>query len=148
MIVYGEPICEWVSAKTGGKYQPGTGQGIGIERNGQIVAGALFDNWNGNAVHVSVAINPGTIPNREWIWMICDYPFNQLKVKKCVGFVESANLQAIRFDEHLGFIREATLKDAGKYGDLYIYTITKDQCRILQEKRYGKQQRRKRASNT
>lgn len=62
-----------------------------------------------------------------------EYAFNQLKVKKVLGLVDSTNLSALRFDSHLGFIEEARIKDAGKTGDLIILSMTRPQCRWVKE---------------
>lgn len=117
---------------TGGTYYAGSGQGIGLEKDGVLIAGVLFDNCNGRSVQMHVA-SDGTRRwmTREYLAISFDYPFNQLKVKKIVGLVDSANTDAQRFDMALGFQHEATLKDAGRQGDLLLLTMTREQCRFL-----------------
>ena len=139
MIVVDESICYWVAARTQGSYIPGSGQGIGWVINGETLSGCLFDNFNGNSVHVALAGVPGKRwLSREFLWFIFYYAFEQLKVKKVIGLVDSTNFEAIKFNEHIGFIREATLRDAGINGDLHIYTITKSQSRFLERGKNGK----------
>lgn len=138
MIVFGEHVCRWVAERTGGAYYMGSGRGIGLESGGALIAGVLFDNFNGKAVQMHVA-SDGTKRwmTREYLAVCFDYPFNQLKVKKVVGLVDSANDDAKRFDLALGFQHEATLKDAGRCGDLLLLTMTRAQCRFLGQ-RYQK----------
>jgi RimJ/RimL family protein N-acetyltransferase len=132
MIVTDESVCFWVAERTGGEYVIGTGQGIGLVRGGELVAGASYDNFNGRSVHVSLAAVPGKRwMNREYLWFNCYYMFEQLKVIKAIGFVDSTNTEAIEFDLHFGFEHEATLTDAGPKGDLLILTLTKENCRFL-----------------
>lgn len=138
MIVFGEHVCRWTAEMTGGTYYAGSGQGIGLEKDGVLIAGVLFDNCNGRSVQMHVA-SDGTRRwmTREYLAVCFDYPFNQLKVKKIVGLVDSANTDAQRFDMALGFRHEATLKDAGRQGDLLLLTMTREQCRFL-DARYAK----------
>lgn len=131
MIVFGEEVCFWTAERTGGSYFAGSGFGIGWEKNGELVAGVLYDCCTGRSVQMHVAAIGKNWMVREYLRICFDYPFNQLKVNKVVGLVDSTNLDALRFDRHLGFVDEAVIKDAGKYGDLHILTMTRDQCRFL-----------------
>lgn len=133
MIVIGEPVCYWVAEKTGGSYFAGSGQGIGLEKDGKLIAGVLYDSFNGQSVQMHVAAIGKNWLNREYLWMCFDFPFNQLKVKKVIGLVDSMNADALRFDRHLGFVYEHVIKDAGKQGDLHILSMTRDQCRFLKD---------------
>ena len=85
-------------------------------------------------------------------WMTSDYAkacfgyvFNQLNVNKVIGLVDSTNTAARRYDEHLGFRLEATIPDAGTHGDLLIYTMTREQCRWVEE-RHGRQEQSTRST--
>ena len=69
--------------------------------------------------------------NKEYTKLCFDYAFNQLKVNKVIGLVESNNHKALRFDKHLGFIEEYVVKDAGKNGDIHILSMTREQCRFI-----------------
>lgn len=135
MIVFGEHVCRWVAERTGGTYYSGAGQGIGLERDGELVAGVLYEAFNGRSVHGHLA-SDGTRRwmTREYLAFCFAYPFDQLKVNKIIGLVDSNNADALRLDAALGFIHEATLKDAGRTGDLLILTMTRAQCRFLDQR--------------
>jgi hypothetical protein len=76
---------------------------------------------------------------REFLWVCFDYPFNQLRVNKILGLVDSTNVPAQRFDQNLGFVLEHSIKDAGKVGDLLVYSMTRQQCRFLEMgEKYGR----------
>ena len=48
------------------------------------------------------------------------------------GYVLASNDRAIRFDESLGFHREATLRGvAPDGGDVFMYVMRRDECRFL-----------------
>jgi RimJ/RimL family protein N-acetyltransferase len=76
-------------------------------------------------------IEYGRAPSRAWYAIIFDYPFNQLKVKKLIGKVAEDNEDAVKLDEHFGFVLEATVHDYSPSGALKIYTMVREQCRIL-----------------
>jgi RimJ/RimL family protein N-acetyltransferase len=133
VITIGEHVCLWVADNIGKKYYSGSGQGIGIEKNGEIVCGVLFEDYNGQSIQIHVALKEGARMTREWFNTLFGYAFNQLKVKKIMGVVDSTNKKALQFDTHIGFVVEATIKDAGKHGDLIILTMTRQQCRFLKD---------------
>jgi RimJ/RimL family protein N-acetyltransferase len=136
-IVIGQPVVDWVARhqKRGEGY--GLSAGIGMEENGELIAGVVYNEWN----HVNINMHVASVGNRRWmtreyLWMCFDYPFNQLKVKRITGFIEDENLDAIRFDEHLGFKYETRMKDAYVNGDILIYVMRREDCRFLNIKRH------------
>ena len=108
---------------------------IGCERDGQLVAAAMFDYCNGASVFAHIAITGKY--TREWLWFICYYPFVQLGCEVVIGLVSSANEKAQRFDEHFGFTRQAAITGADPDGSLLIYTLRKEQCRFLRRPHHG-----------
>jgi RimJ/RimL family protein N-acetyltransferase len=69
------------------------------------------------------------------------YPFEQLCVDRITGLVPARNLEAQRFDEHLGFVLEGRARRALPDGDdLLIYGMLREECRwITQEQHDGRQ---------
>lgn len=128
-------IGPWVTERAGGFYAPGSGYAFGVEQDGELVAGVLFDHhYPAGSVQMHVAGTPGVHwATPERLTLAFRYPFEHLQVKKIVGVVQENNAAARRFDEHLGFTLEARIKDACVGGDLLIYTMTRDQCRFLGE---------------
>lgn len=128
MIVFdAERIGPWVCERTGGRFEPSTSSAIGMEEDGILTAGVLYDMFNGRSLCMHVAIEKPV--TRKYTRMCFDYPFNQLKVNKVMGLVDSTNIKALRFDRLLGFVEEARIEGAGKDGDLVILTMTRQQCR-------------------
>lgn len=128
-----DALGKWLCNETGADFISGNGTYIGFVKNGNILAVAGYDSFNGVSVNVHIAIN-GVI-NREFIWYIFYYPFHELKAKKLIGVVKSSNTKALQFDKHLGFVEEAVIKDAAPGGDLVILTMTEKQCKFLSIKR-------------
>ncbi|HEY6095351.1 MAG TPA: hypothetical protein VIU93_10415 [Gallionellaceae bacterium] len=135
MIVTDRPelIGPWVCDRAGGKWIAGRGTAIGLMHGEEIIAGVLYEDWNGANINMHVAAIPGRKwLNREFLRICFDYPFNQVGAKRVTGIVPSCNADAMRFDLHLGFVHEATLKDAHPQGDLNILVMRREQCRWLE----------------
>lgn len=135
-IVWDEPerVGRWVCDRVGGFFHPQLATAIGMERDGVLIAGVMFDNYNGRSISMHVAGEGGHWMTRDYARACFGYAFGQLGVGKIVGLVDSTNEQARRYDEHLGFRLEATVTGAGKTGDLLIYSMTPEQCRWIGRK--------------
>lgn len=122
----------WICSRLGVPWHPGYAHTIGLmDTQKGPVAGALFEGCNGASIRVHLAIEGKSSVNREFLWFVSYYPFEQLRVNKVIALVEASNDDSVRWTEHFGFTREATLRDAAPKGDLLIYSMTRDQCRWL-----------------
>jgi RimJ/RimL family protein N-acetyltransferase len=124
-------VGPWVCQRAGGTWLPGRGSTIGLARDNQLIAGVLYEDWNGANVVMHVAAEGKNWLNREFLRVCFDYPFNQLKCKRVTGIVPSSNGQALKFDKHLGFRVEARLKDAHPEGDLMVLSMNREQCKWI-----------------
>lgn len=108
-------------------------KGIGLEKDGRLVAGVLYEGFNGRNVWMHVAAEPGgRWMTREFLRYAFHYPFNEMGVERVSGYVEASNEQARRFDEHLGFVEEARLEGAASDGgDVILYRMWKKDCRYV-----------------
>ena len=103
---------------------------IGLERNGELVAGVIYEGFNGCNVWMHVAI-PGRI-TPSFLRYAFHYPFVELGCTQVTGYVEASNSRARRFDEHLGFKPEAVLRGAASDGgDVILYRMTREDCRYV-----------------
>lgn len=133
---YDRDVGQWVCQRTGGTFSEGTA--IGFAEGERLIAGVLYDNYNGASICMHVAGEGKRWMTREYLRICFDYPFNQLKVRKVIGLVPSSTPEVVAFDKNLGFIEEHRIRDAHPRGDLVILSMTKQQCRFLGE-RYGSQ---------
>lgn len=122
-------IGQWVCGHTGATFTDSM-QAIGNERDGVIIGGVLYDDYRVSSISMHCA-GVGRWLTREFLRAVFDYPFNYLKVKKVIGLVDSMNDKAMRLDKHLGFVQEGLIKEASRFGDLVILTMTREQCRFL-----------------
>lgn len=130
-------VFEFVSGFFPLNYSP-SAAGIGLKKDGQLISGVVYDDFNGKNVWMHVASVPGRRwLNREYLYAGFAYPFIQLGCERITGWVEASNTDAIRFDEHLGFKREAVLKRAAQDGgDVFIYVMFREDCRFLKERKH------------
>lgn len=131
MIVSGEYVARWVMNGVG-KYTEGM-TAIGWEKDGVLIAGTAFENFNGNNIfgHQRIIKTP---PRSYWA-EVAYYIFEYCGVKRLTACVECDNIRAIRLNEHIGFEVETTLKHAGRNGDLLVMTLWPDKCKPLHWKR-------------
>jgi RimJ/RimL family protein N-acetyltransferase len=107
--------------------------GIGFERDGELIAGVMYEGYNGRNIWMHVA----ALTDKRWLtrsyMKVCfAYPFVQLGVNRISGYVNESNTLARRFDEHLGFKEEARLRGAAADGgDVIIYAMHKEECRYV-----------------
>jgi RimJ/RimL family protein N-acetyltransferase len=138
-IVTGEDrrVAAFVASQTemGGHF--GSCTAIGLERDGEIVAGVVYENFSGRNVECHIAAVGKHWMTREFLWFIFFYPFEQVNAGRITVVVDDSNEQSMRFVENLGFEVEAKLEDAGRSGDLLIYRMFKKNCRFLRMKRHG-----------
>ena len=108
-------------------------QGIGLERDGELVAGVLYEGFNGRNVWMHVGAEPGKRwMTKAFLHATFTYPFVQLGCQRVGGYVDASNEQARRFDEHLGFKQEAVLRGAASDGgDVILYVMRKEHCRFI-----------------
>ncbi len=107
----------------------GRSEAIGLEKDGALVAGTIYENWNGKSVMCHMVVE-GRL-NRSFISAIFDYAYRVCAVSKVVSPVSSANTRCRHFIENLGFTPEAVIADAHPDGDIIIYTLEKSKCRFL-----------------
>lgn len=111
-------------------------KGLGLEEDGELIAGVLYEGFNGNNIWMHVAAVPGKRwMTREYLRYCFYYPFVECGVQRISGYVNASNTEARRFDEHLGFRQEARLSGAAPDGgDVIIYVMWREECRYVNTK--------------
>lgn len=128
-------IGPWVCAGTGGSWCEGRGRAIGLKKDGEIVAGVLYEDWNGANIVCHIR-GEGNWASKLFLAVIYDYPFNKLGVKRVTVPIDSTNEKCIKLVKHMGFTLESTLERATSFGDLLIFRMFKEDCKYLKGK-YG-----------
>ena len=127
-ITNGDHVGRWVAERINGAFHSGS-TAIGLERNGNIVAGVLYEHWNGRSVVAHMAASGRLTP--AYVAAIFDYAFNVCGCHKVILPVASTNAKSGKFVRKLGFTQESHIRDASPDGDIVFYTLTKQDCRFL-----------------
>ena len=130
-------VGPWVCEKAGGTWTPGRGQAIGKVVDGRLVAGVLYEDWNGANIVCHIR-GDGNWACRKFLNVIFDYPFNQIKAQRITAPVSSLNAKSINLVERMGFTLESTLARATPGGDLRLYRMFPEDCKFLKG-RYGQE---------
>lgn len=129
-----ERVAAWVTGQLSGVVRSDPdAYAIGVEEDGELVAGISYDNWSKRNIFMHVAALPGkNWVTRELLWHAFNYAFNVAGVDRITGPVRETNGAARKFDEHLGFTEECRLKGAEEDGsDMIMYCMWKRDCRYL-----------------
>ena len=126
-------VGPWTTQRLGCGWFPDAVAAIGLAEvtpeGPVLVAGVLFSDYNQASIQMHVAAEPGARwMTKAYLGFCFHYAFTQAKVNKVLGYVGSGNVAAQRFDEHIGFRKEAVIQGAHPDGDLIIYSMTKEQC--------------------
>lgn len=119
----------WVAKRVRGGYFAERSQSIGLKRNGEWVAGVIYENWNHQSIVCHIAVEGRMTPS--FLAAIFDYPFNVCQVEKIIVPVPSANTESTGLVTNMGFTEEARIKDAHPEGDIVFFTLARDACRFL-----------------
>lgn len=122
-------IGRWMESRGAGHLAPGTFTAIGWTERGELTGALAFRDSNGIHCLVSIALEGRRFP-RPLLYAALYYVFIQLDLKRVTFVIESDNLPSQNLVTRLGAKREATLRGAGKSGDLFIYALFPGDCYI------------------
>jgi hypothetical protein len=128
-----EKVAPWVAKKLFARFN--ADEAIGLERHGEMVAGVVYENWNGASFVCHIVVDGLMTP--AYLAAIFHYPFVHCGAAKIIAPVAESNEESIRFVRKLGFREEARLPEAHPDGSLLLFTMTPEQCRFIGE-RFGK----------
>lgn len=133
-VIYGreQELLPWAQERIGVTFRDDA-KTIGLERDGEIRAAVIFDNFSETDLCMHIA-SDGT---RAWmskglLLAAFAYPFVQLGKLRVTGLVPAHNADALAFDENLGFVREGYHPLAGPGGsDLISLGLLRSACRFI-----------------
>lgn len=105
MIVTDQRVVDLISSATGTVFMPPF-TCMGIERNGQVIGGVLFNVFEGADVHVSVA---GRGFTAGFLAEVGHYVFDTLKCERMTAITEKPEI--VRIAERLGGEVEGLLRN-------------------------------------
>ena len=136
-VIYGQDprVTEWVAEQVK-EDDFGQCSAIGLEKDGNLVAGVVFNWYTGPSIAMHVAGIGKEWLTRDFLYRCFAYPFIQLECNRVTGLVRTDNFAAQKFDEHLGFVREGVIRRGASDGtDFILYGMLKEECRWLEMRR-------------
>lgn len=136
-VVFGfdKEVAHWVAARIPGFEVGPQCTALGVVHKKKLVAGAVFDRWNG--VHIETAIAADLSSRARWasrttLKTLFNYPFLQLGCKAMTVGVPATNLESLNLATKLGFEVEALVKFAAHDGSsLIVLKMFKENCRWI-----------------
>lgn len=103
---------------------------IGLRRDNELAAAAVYEGYNGQNMWVHLAGLPGRRwMTREFLRAGFAYPFLVCGVQRLSGYVNASNAEARRLNEHFGYRVETVLRGAAHDGgDVLIYVMWRKDC--------------------
>lgn len=135
-VLYGADalVCHWVARRIPGFNISEGARALGVVRGSELVAGVVFERWNGVHAEVSIAADPGTAwADRKTLFRLFEYPFMQLDCLALTVVVPQTNLPSLNLATKLGFMPEAIIAFAAHDGSaLLVLKMFREQCRWIQ----------------
>lgn len=133
-LIYGQEdrLLPWAQERIGVAFRRDA-YTLGLERDGELVAVVVYDSFSlvDCAMHIA-SDGSGAWMNKSLLVSAFAYPFIQLGLLRVTGLVPATNEAALKFDEHLGFVREGYHpKAAPDGGDLVSMGLLKENCRFV-----------------
>ena len=128
-----ERIGAWVAERVGQTADWGSFYALGIIKGEEVIAGVVINNYNGSNATCHISIAQQTKLLVPLFHHVCEYAFNQCKLKRLTGMVPTNEPDIIEFDKHLGFEEEFVMKDGAPDADMQILVMRPDNCRWLRK---------------
>ena len=129
-----ELVGPWVYTAIGRDWSFAGKTCLGLLVDGELRAGAVFENYTQVSVQGHMRLTP-TPALRRFIPAVFHYVFIDLGVNKLLGLVNSANDEALKTDLRLGFKPEAIIEGVFPDGDLVIMAMERRDCYWIPEHR-------------
>lgn len=104
---------------------------IGVRRRGELIAGAVFEGFNGQNIWLHVAARSAHALTRRFLALCLGYAFVTCGVQRMSAMVAASNSPCLRAARKLGFECEAALSRAAEDGgDVFVMVLWRQRCRI------------------
>lgn len=132
MIIWDSPelVNQFIGSLGGGYSPPGSFQALGwADQKGLLVAGVTFHSSNGVNAFANVAVERKHL-QPIFVKACLFYAFRQLKLKRLTFTIAESNLSSQSLARHLGAVHEATLRDAAPDGNMLIFALFPEDCKL------------------
>ena len=136
----GDEVQAFLNEKIGRGLPWGQYATLAIVRDGELLAGVLYNNFVGTSVSMTVAARSRVYwLTPEVLFHLSYYPFVQLDVNRVTCSIREDNWESQRVCSHAGFTLEGRLREAlpGAKDEL-VYGMLKRECKWLSKDFCGK----------
>lgn len=126
-------VAQWVSDRISGMSPSPDAMALGVVSGGELIAGVVFERWNGVHVEASIAATDKSWASRNTLFRLFHYPFNQLGCEAISVIVPSSNPESLNLATKLGFEPEAMIKFAAHDGStLVVLKMFRNNCKWIE----------------
>lgn len=111
-----ERVADWVAERVGQLSPWGGYYAMGAERDGEIIAGVVFNNFTDSNATVHLAISKPSKLLVELMDHAFIYGFHTCGLRRLTAPVEESNAKSLKICSHVGFVPEAVMAEAGTGG--------------------------------
>ena len=111
-----ERVGTWVAERVKQLASWGDFYAMGAELNGELVSGVVYKNVGASNATCHIAVSKPTKTLSQLLDHAFVYAFDQLGLKRLTVFVESTNHKSLRIVNHIGFVQEGVMHQAGDDG--------------------------------
>ena len=131
MIILGDAHFGGAIADAAGiVYNPQADACIARVRGPELLGGVVYTHFTNHSINAHVAIFYDGWVDREMLWIVFDYPFEQLKVKKIFANIPESNSKSLAFAGKLGFKMVAKIPDVFADGGMIVMAMAREDCRF------------------
>lgn len=113
-----------------------------VNNGGELLGGVIFRDFNKQSIGIHVASFVPNWINRDLLWVVFDYAFNQCGVAAIFGSTPAHNTKALAFNFRIGFKELTRIPEVFPEGDLVVLRMRREECPWLGIKpRYLKRNR-------
>lgn len=125
-------LLPWAAERTGGGTFRADAVALGWEQDGILRAVVVYDGFSEADCNMHIASDGSRRwLTRQFLAAAFAHPFQQWGLRRVTALVPADNEAALRFDEHLGFVREGYHPHALPDGDLVTLGLLKEHCKHL-----------------
>lgn len=121
-------VGAWVGARLGIDFW-GEFTGLGVEKDGELIAGVIFNYYVQPSISIHVASESKYWLSRTLLKHIFTYAFDTCKCHRVTTFVRADAESVLRFDAKIGFVQEGVMRKGTLDGcDLIILGMLEEEC--------------------
>jgi RimJ/RimL family protein N-acetyltransferase len=111
---------------------------IGVQRDGEIIAAAVYHDLRQGQIEASIAATSRRWASRSVLHTLFTYPFYQVGANRLLVQCSEANDKTMKIVRQLGFTEEGRLRQLYAPHDAVLWGMLRKECQWIKEKSNGK----------